>query len=83
MNISLTDFEYMKECLARDILTILVEERGLSLADAFARLYDSETFSKMSTPATGLYFQSPRYVLSYIDAETKRRARFPQAPPAQ
>lgn len=70
MNVSRTDFEYMKEGLVREILTILVEERGMSLADAFARLYKSETFSKMSAPETGLYFQSPRYVLSYLDAET-------------
>lgn len=69
MNVSTTDFEYMKESIVRDILTILVEERGLSIADAFALLYNSETFSKLSTPATGLYFQSPRYVLSYLDAE--------------
>lgn len=70
MNVSTADFEYMKESLVRDILTILVEERGLSLPDAFARLYNSDTFVKMSTPKTGLYFQSPRYVLSYLDAET-------------
>lgn len=70
MNVSPTDFEYMKESLVRDILTILVEERGLSIADAFARLYNSDTFSKISKPETGLYFQSPRYVLSYLDAET-------------
>lgn len=69
MNVSPTDFEYMKESLVSDMLTILVEERGMSLNDAFARLYNSDTFSKMSTPSTGLYFQSPRYVLSYLDTE--------------
>lgn len=69
MNVSSTDLEYMTESLIRDILTILVEERGLSLADAFARLYNSTTFRKITSPATGLYFQSPRYVLSYLDAE--------------
>lgn len=69
MNVSPTDFEYMKESLVRDMITILVEERGMSLTDAFARLYNSGTFRKMSTPLTGLYFQSPRYVLSYLDTE--------------
>lgn len=69
MNVSHTDFEYMKEGLVRDMLTILVEERGMSLPDAFSRLYDSDTFHKMSMPSTGLYFQSPRYVLSYLDTE--------------
>lgn len=69
MNVSQSDFEYLKECLIRDILVILVEERGLCLADAFAQLYNSRTFIKICTPATGLYFQSPRYVLSYLDTE--------------
>ena len=35
MNVSQSDFEFMKECLSRDIITILVEEKGMSLTAAF------------------------------------------------
>lgn len=69
MNVSRQDFEYMKEGIIRDVLTILVEERGLAVPQAFALLYNSQTFQKLESPATGLYFQSPRYVLSFLDSE--------------
>ena len=69
MNVTNEDFEYMKNCLIRDILAILVEERGKDISQAFDILYNSATFPKLETPKSGLFFQSPRYVLSYIDSE--------------
>lgn len=63
------DFEFMTNCLTRDVLDILVEERDMSLSAAFDTLYNSETYEKLMNPASGLYFQSPRYVLSYLDKE--------------
>ena len=59
MNVSQSDFEFMKECLSRDIITILVEEKGMSLTAAFDLFYNSATYTKLSNPATGLFFQSP------------------------
>lgn len=69
MNVTKEDFEYMKNGLVRDILTILVEERGKGISEAFDMLYNSDTFRKLETPESGLFFQSPRYVLSYLDSE--------------
>lgn len=66
MNVSMSDFEFMKECLSSAIITILVEEKGMSLSSAFDLFYNSDTYIKLSNPATGLFFQSPRYVLSYL-----------------
>ena len=66
MNVSQSDFEFMKDCLIRDIIAILVEEKGMSLPAAFDLFYNSDTYSKLSDPETGLFFQSPRYVLSYL-----------------
>lgn len=66
MNVSMSDFEFMKECLSSAIITILVEEKGMSLSSAFDLFYNSDTYVKLSNPATGLFFQSPRYVLSYL-----------------
>lgn len=63
------DFEFMTNCLTRDVLDILVEERDMSLLAAFDTLYNSDTYEKLMNPASGLYFQSPRYVLSYLDKE--------------
>ena len=66
MNVSMSDFEFMKECLSSAIITILVEEKGMSLSSAFDLFYNSDTYIKLSNPATGLFFQSPRHVLSYL-----------------
>lgn len=41
----------------------------MTIATAFETLYNSDTYQKMLNPAFGLYFQSPRYMLSYLDKE--------------
>lgn len=71
MNVTKEDFEYMKNCLISDIIAILVEERGKDISQAFDMLYNSDTLQKLETPRSGLFFQSPRYVLSYLDSETE------------
>ena len=72
MNVTKEDFEYMKNCLISDIIAILVEERGKDISQAFDMLYNSDTLQKLETPRSGLFFQSPRYVLSYLDSETEQ-----------
>lgn len=74
MNVTKADFEYMKNCLTRDILAILVEERGKDISQAFDAFYKSDTFQKLETPESGLFFQSPRYVLSYFDSENSSKS---------
>lgn len=69
MKASPKHFEFMRELVIIDMITILVEERGLTITEAFNRVYNSTTLEKLSNPETGLYFQSARYVLSYLDDE--------------
>ena len=69
MKVSQLDFEYMLECQERDIATILVEEQCMSIHKALDILYTSKTYSLLHNPATGLYFQSPRYVYSLLKEE--------------
>ena len=65
-NVTPQEFNRLKEQLTVSLIQILVEEHGYSLEDAFDRVYTSSIFEKLSDPNTGLFFQSPRYVLSYI-----------------
>ncbi len=65
------DFRYMKEAVASDIATLLMEEHNLSFEEALDVLLTSETYNKLSNPETGLYFQSPRYILDYLESELK------------
>lgn len=66
MKVSEADFQYMLECQERDIATILVEEENMTIHQALDVLYGSETYKALQNPNTGLFFQSPQYVYSYL-----------------
>ena len=66
MNVSEKDFQYLKEQVTTKIIVILTEEEGMSLEEAIDKVYSSDMFQKLSNAETGLFFQSPRYLLSYI-----------------
>ncbi len=63
------EFEYMKEGLCADLTEYLMKDFNLDMEGALSTLYDSETYSKLSNPATGLYFQSSLYVYTYLKNE--------------
>lgn len=65
----MSTIDYMNECNVRDLVLMLMEERGMSLHEAMDAVYNSETYAKMMTPETGLYFQSPVYIYSYLNKE--------------
>jgi hypothetical protein len=48
-----------------------MDERGLTMQQAFDAVYTSRLFLKLSDPKTGLYFQSSGYVYSFLDSELK------------
>ncbi len=63
------EFKYLKEGLASDIVKFLMHDYELDLHSALSTLYDSDTYSKISDPATGLYLQGSRYVYTYLQNE--------------
>ncbi len=63
---------YRLECMECDLATLLVEKRGLTLRKALSVLYGSETYRLLQKPNTGLFFQSPHYVYSYLQEEMDR-----------
>lgn len=65
-NVSQQEFKYLKAHLTIRMIQILTEEQGYSLEEAFERIYTSPIYSKLCDARTGLFYQSPRYVLSYI-----------------
>lgn len=62
-------FKYQKEGLAKDLIKLLMIDYKLSIAKAIDILYCSETYKKLCRPETGLYFQSPVYVYSFLKNE--------------
>lgn len=69
----MSEFEYMNECTARDVITMLVEKRNLTIAEAMNLFYTSKTFENLNNPETGLYFQSPVYIYDILEQELKTK----------
>lgn len=67
----MTDTDYMIQYVAADLIALLVEKRGISFVEAVDVLYSSDTYAKLCNPATGLYFQSPKYVYSILEHELR------------
>lgn len=61
--------EFLKLKLTEELVAILMEEKGLPIEDAFAVLYRSQTYARLSDPNTKLYFQSAGYVYSLLEEE--------------
>ena len=66
MNVSQAEFQNMKEEIVKDMIARLMEERNLSMQEAFDAVYTSRLFEKLSDPKTGLFFQSSGYVYSFL-----------------
>ncbi len=69
MNVSQVEFQNMKEEIVKDLISRLMDERNLTLQQAFDAVYTSRLFEKLNDPKTGLYFQSSGYVYSYLADE--------------
>ena len=66
MKVSQAEFQNMKEDIVKDMISRLMDERGLTMQEAFDVVYTSRLFEKLSNPKTGLFFQSSGYVYSYL-----------------
>ncbi len=65
----MNEFKYLTECMARDLVMMLMENHSMSLSEAFDALYASVTFQKLQDRRSGLFFQSPGYVYSFLEEE--------------
>ena len=63
--------QIMKDDLAVDLAEQLVSEFHYTLQEALDVHYTSETFERLQDNETGLYYQSPGYVYSYLQNEIK------------
>ena len=65
----MSEIDYMNECMARDVISMLVEKKNLSIAEAMDVFYNSKTFENLINTETGLYFQSPVYIYDVLNKE--------------
>lgn len=66
------DKQFMIECLTSDIILMLMEDRGLSMAEAMSLLYNSKTYEKLEDERTGLYYQGAVYVMEFLEEELQK-----------
>jgi hypothetical protein len=60
------DRQFLIECLTNELVTMLMDERGLTMEQAMDAVYGSHTYEKVERPSTGLYYQSPVYVMDML-----------------
>lgn len=75
MNISQAEFRNMKEDIVKEMISRLMCDRGLSMQEAFDAVYSSRLFEKLNDPKTGLYFQAPGFVYSFLIDELDGKSR--------
>lgn len=68
----MTEKDYMVESLTADLSERVALRYRTSIEDAMTAVYESETFSKLSDPRTGLYFQGSEYVFSFLEQELQK-----------
>lgn len=64
--------DYMIECMAKDLVLLLMERRNMDIETALDTLYTSDTYTKLKDKRTGLYFQSPLYVYDFLEKKYSR-----------
>ncbi len=64
--------QLLKDDLAVELAGYLVDDYHYTPQEAIDVLYTSETFERLQDDSTGLYYQSPGYVYSFLQNELKR-----------
>ncbi|MDD2595621.1 MAG: hypothetical protein PHD11_07410 [Bacteroidales bacterium] len=65
----MSSIDFAIESMASDLVMLLIEDKHFSLEEALDVLYNSTLYQKLKDPDTGLYYQSPGYVYSYLKNE--------------
>lgn len=61
--------QLLKNDLSSELAGYLVDDYHYTPQEAIDVLYTSETFERLQDNATGLYYQSPGYVYSFLQNE--------------
>ena len=69
MKLTEGQIKMMQEDMYAELAQILMERYGYTQFQALDVLYNSETFARLQDPNTGLYYQSPGYVYSFLNSE--------------
>ena len=64
--------EQMKLDMVKHLaLRLMDDDPQLTMEQALSTVINSDTYQRLQNDATRLYYQSPRYVFSFLDSELK------------
>ncbi len=63
--------QILKDDLCTEIAGFLMDDYNYTPQQAIDILYTSETFERIQDDSTGLYYQSPGYVYSFLQNELR------------
>lgn len=63
------EIEFIINCDVEKIVSLLQEDYGMTILDAFDTIYNSRIYKKLIDTETGLYIQSPLYIYEYLKEE--------------
>ena len=69
MKLTEGQIKMMQEDMYAELIQILMEQYGYTLEKALDTLYNADTFARLQDANTGLYYQSPGYVYSFLNSE--------------
>lgn len=66
----MSEKDEMKNDMVKDLALLLMnKDKSLNMDQALLLVFNSDTYQKILNDKTRLYFQSPRYVFSYLENE--------------
>ena len=69
MTLTNAQIKMMQEDMYAELVQILMEKYGYTIDKAMETLYNSDTFARLQDADTGLFYQSPGYVYSFLNNE--------------
>ena len=63
------DRQFQIECLTNELVTMLMEENGMTMEQALDTVYRSHTYEKVERASTGLLYQGAGYVMDMLREE--------------
>ena len=63
------EFEFVVRTVTEQMVGFLMEDYGMSILDAFDKIYNSQIFLKLQDKTTGLYLRSAAYTYEFLKKE--------------
>lgn len=58
--------------MVKSLALLLMEQNEVAMEQALSIVFNSDTYGKVMDERTRLYYQSPRYVYSFLEAELRK-----------